>query len=127
MKAKYRVRDTLTGKIIGYEALLPANIDKTQHEWASTENDIDWRNGVLSGQHLWRDQFTGLKDSNGNDVYEDDILEIDGARYEVIWVHAGFYCAHIGGGEGMTLEKVAVSKHCCVIGNRFENPDLAEA
>lgn len=82
--------------------------------WENTgsgyENDIlcerDWK--VM--------QYTGLKDKNGVDIYEGDILEreFDGFRFEVKFRH-GMFCACQN-----TNDKFEV------IGNIYENPELLE-
>lgn len=35
-------------------------------------------------------EFTGLTDSNEEDIYEHDFLDIDGLLYEVVWIDGGF-------------------------------------
>jgi hypothetical protein len=68
-------------------------------------------------------QFTGIKDSEDSDVYEDDILKADdGKDYLVEW-HQPLNCflARSFGGDGFLFEKIG---KFLVVGNRYENPDL---
>ena len=77
---------------------------------------------------LWGDvqQYTGLKDKNGKEIYEGDICSVDGGEniYEIIFYMGGFMVAvlpskiriyHIGDSLFNNIE---------VIGNIHENPEL---
>ena len=70
-------------------------------------------------------QFTGLKDKNGKEIYEGDIIRVigDPERYEIFWNErfATFELKYTGNSLGYTInsyEKVEV------IGNIYENPEL---
>lgn len=69
-------------------------------------------------------QYTGLKDKNGEDIHEDDIVKSPCGTHKVIFVDGGF-CLDTG--EIATdLYRMIDSKgnHLEVIGNIYENPEL---
>jgi len=74
-------------------------------------------------------QFTGLKDMNGEGIYEGDIFEYGGRKYVVKFdkERAGFYPFAKGDGCGCCEDEVVrVLDDCEIIGNIFENPELLE-
>jgi uncharacterized phage protein (TIGR01671 family) len=72
-------------------------------------------------------QYTGLKDKNGKEIYESDLLKWKGGRItEVTWhkYTASFDCiAHNSNGIARPLSD-RVDLYAEIIGNKFENPEL---
>jgi uncharacterized phage protein (TIGR01671 family) len=69
-------------------------------------------------------QYTGLKDMNGKDIYEDDIIECfckyhDGEKYIVNYEDGGFY-PFADNDDGIPYVK---SEECEVVGNIHENKE----
>ena len=103
-------------------------------------NLADLENGYLeeylvpSCKILSRDEFAGLEDKNGKEIYEGDIILIDedGRKYEVIF-HQGVF-GIIGGDSihyplrnftktGTSISERSIEK-IEVIGSIYENPEL---
>ena len=72
------------------------------------------------------EQYTGLKDKNGKEIYEGDILQIDDhvlGDFKVVWHNLGWGIKRSVGYETLAVHK---SENCTVIGNIHDNPELLE-
>jgi len=69
-------------------------------------------------------QYTGIKDKNGKEIYEGDVLqsycsECSAGRKDVVrFVNSGFWC---GKDDDLWMPN---SEHCEVLGNIYETPEL---
>ena len=115
--------------------------------WNQIDSEyINEINAVMSldGSHIWWDindsgemkyeddpgnykleQFTGLKDTSGKEIYEGDVVKVVyqywgqlGNRYEVKFKQGAFYVKY-----GLLSE---ISQSTLVIGNVHTNPELLE-
>lgn len=69
-------------------------------------------------------QFTGLKDKNGMDLYEGDILEAVGRRFETKWSFIGGHWEFIDHKNRTGDIIYNMPTEIKIVGNIFENPEL---
>lgn len=104
-------------------------------------DNIDFEKRMVNTESAWRMfdeielmQYTGLKDKNGKEIYEGDILDTDLERpYLVVEFRNGCFVIECCDDEEIyydimfPLEKeISNLEYHKVIGNIYENPELLE-
>lgn len=69
-------------------------------------------------------QFTGMKDKNGKEIYEDDILLDESGAYAVVYYSMGSFCVDFGEGFDLQYFTDRIHEICYVAGNIHDNPGL---
>lgn len=87
-----------------------ANIHSTSTKLSQIDNN----------QQMIPLQYTGLKDKNGIEIYEGDIVEWRNKHWYKVYFENGCYKA-----DGYELESYA-KEEIKIIGNIYENPELLE-
>jgi len=109
--------------------------DKKRNKWASRDNIQVNGVGIIGWQFGYEYQMcshtdfdlmlsTGLKDKNGKEIYEGDILSMHKGQYnsQVIYDTDQFVADHIGNGGSESI--TTWIEDCEIIGNIYENPEL---
>lgn len=67
-------------------------------------------------------QYIGLKDKNGVEIYEGDIIRVLNVTYQIIFKGIGFWFMDIDTGELYVFDPQVYDIE--IIGNLYENPEL---
>ena len=89
------------------------------------------RNKISNIDNLIFQQFTGLLDKNGKEIYEGDIIKSSNQKWEVVYFCGAYYLKNKK--DSAQLSHFEYDAEYCdtfrlkelkIIGNIFENPDL---
>jgi uncharacterized phage protein (TIGR01671 family) len=114
-RLKFRVWDKLAERMI-----YPHN-DNQQHFIIDLNGRFHNLQNGSGGDDYVIQQYTGLKDKNGKEIYEGDVVEIGDRKKEVIF-NIGMFYIDENYGDIVTLSEV--DNIIEVIGNIFKTPEL---
>lgn len=128
---KFRV--VLNNEIVGEEVFVGGKW-KSQFYSANPDNGVRWVNGVLDIEGE-RNQYTGLKDKNGKEIYEGDIVNCHGYYIGDSWINSnngtvkydnGSFYVDYEFAPDLCREEIS-NCNISIQGNIHENPELKES
>lgn len=117
------------GKIVGYEKhdfyQGPAQVcimhSKDGNSWKNVA--VGWGDAWIDHDH--KDQYTGLKDKNDAEIYEEDVVKQLGIKYYVNMSLGIWWGTRLkGSGQFELYLLLDVEFTAEIIGNNHENPEL---
>ena len=121
MSREIKFRAWIKTGIETYDYVKPMTIQQMIHSKKSTFS-LEQLSNLVDFE-----QFTGLKDANGDDIYENDLVSLDpdDPPYQVIFDESKFELSN----DYLRLVYDLSEEHmdCVIVGNVHEDKDLLEA
>lgn len=126
---KFRV--IVGNQIFGYEKIESGVWYNTILKF-NPENFVRWAATTITwidnkGKEIIRNQYTGLKDSNGKEIYEGDIFKGGIYKWDVVKFEDGKFSVNLRGARVYDLCElfdIDSNDYPEIIGNIYENPEL---
>lgn len=99
--------------------IIPNHASKILAGWFSTSNIIEVKKDTIC-------QCTGLKDRNGNLIWENDIVKINNSKVNTVITFRDFEIICTIPNEKYYKHRLEYDTEYEVIGNIFDNPELLE-
>ncbi len=130
---KFRLRN-VQNKTIGYEKWYPGVYNKEQGyseakaQWLYSDNNKDWFPKEITHRH--KDLYTGFKDKNENEIYENDIIYFEEPVFESEMLNAsvemseGSWCAKDVRQSKIRWCEISSISEPEIVGDIYKNPEL---
>jgi hypothetical protein len=97
--------------------------NEINNEWLPEHIVDKWPAVALNSNHPYVQQFTGLKDKNGKEIYEGDILALASVANGIVASVKYREASFLFGDSPLYQDRASCLE---IIGNIYENPDLIQ-
>jgi hypothetical protein len=79
---------------------------------------------IPNGKHIILMQYTGLKDKNGKEIFEGDILTNGKFNCQIYWENGQWRWQRLDANDSLYIYLLVNKNKVEIIGNIYENPEL---